>query len=154
MRSVLLADHSAHARRMGEAILREEGFAVRCVSEAAGIAPAIAESAPEVILLDAFLPGVDLGLCRELKARHPGLRVILTAGLLEPLDEDQARRAGCDGVLRKPFEASITAARVRELIAAPDPERVRAAVEQAVREALPGLVRDITEKVLAALGRA
>jgi DNA-binding response OmpR family regulator len=153
MGSILLADDSAHARRMGETILREEGFGVRCVSEADGIAAAIAESAPDVVILDASLPGGGLELCRDLKARHPGLRVILTAGLLEPLDEEQARRAGCDGVLRKPFEASVMAARVRALTSAPDRERVRAAVEGALREALPGLVRELTEKVLSALER-
>ena len=32
--------------------------------------------------------------------------MVLTAGLLEPFDEDEAARAGCDAILKKPFEAS------------------------------------------------
>ncbi len=34
----------------------------------------------------------------------------------------------------------------------PDPAKVKAAVEAAMQQAMPDLVRDITEKVLVALG--
>jgi DNA-binding response OmpR family regulator len=46
--------------------------------------------------------------------KHTG--VVLIAGLLEPVDEDQAKRCGCDAVLKKPFEASVVLATVKPLI--------------------------------------
>jgi DNA-binding response OmpR family regulator len=44
------------------------------------------------------------------------VRVVLTAGLLEQFDEDEATRAGCDAVLKKPFEASAMMATIRPLL--------------------------------------
>ena len=150
MITVLLADDSAHALRMGETILREEGFEVRTAVDASAVLTAMAQRIPDVVLLDAFLPGASgFDLCRRLKGET---RVILTAGLLEPLDEAAAASA-CDAVLRKPLEASVAAALIRKLAAAVDPGQVRAEVEKALQEALPALVHDITEKVLAALRR-
>jgi hypothetical protein len=100
------------------------------------------------------------------------------------LNEEEARNAGCDAILRKPFEASVVMGMIRPLLrdaqlarglfaeamasfqpvpvsdaapaqAAPepfDPERIQAAITLALDAALPALVREITEKVLVALG--
>lgn len=182
MSRILLADDSPHAQRMGEHILREEGFEVACATDGNRALELLSTSDPDLVIADAFLPGRNgLALCRLVKRYRPHVRVILTAGLLEELNEAEARGAGCDAVLRKPFEASAAIAVIRPLIeqarrergtmaaqgipldavpvsdapAAPakaDPARVAAAVEEALRTALPQLIRDITEKVLIALG--
>jgi hypothetical protein len=44
------------------------------------------------------------------------VRVVLTAGLLEPFDEDEAKRAGCDAILKKPFEASKVVSTIDPLV--------------------------------------
>lgn len=188
MSTILLADDSPHAQRMGERILREEGFEVASVADEASAVARLAEVDPDLLIADAFLPGGGdrggLNLCRHVKQFHRHVRVILTAGQLEPLDEEEARAAGCDAVLRKPFEASIVMGTIRSLVqeaklarglfsealaaipplpvsdapappavpAAPDPERIQAAITLALDAALPNLVREITEKVLVALG--
>jgi len=191
MSVILLADDSPHAQRMGERILREEGFEVWCVADEATALERLAVANPDVVIADVFLPGGGgLDLCRQIKKLHGHMRVILTAGLLEPLDEEEARAAGCDAVLRKPFEASAAIETIRPLVqeaklarglfgealaavrsvpvsdavvsdeprapgaaaSAPDPERIQAAITLALDAALPNLVREITEKVLVALG--
>lgn len=185
MSTILLADDSPHALRMGEHILREEGFDVATVADGSEALMRIAQSDPDLVIADAFLPGRNgFDLCRQVKRWRPHVRVILTAGLLESFTEDDAKQAGCDAVLRKPFEASQAVAVIRPLLqeailergllgqdvaplgalalpvsdavhapaARPDPARVQAAVEAALEQALPALVRDITEKVLVALG--
>lgn len=43
------------------------------------------------------------------------MRVVLTAGVLEPLDDDQVKRVEADATLKKPFEASVLIATVRPL---------------------------------------
>lgn len=119
MSRVLLADDSPHAQRMGERILREQGLDVLSVTDGEAAMANVAEWSPDLILADAFLPshsGYDL--CEFVK-QHPGLqhtRVIITAGLLEPLDEDRARRAGSDAILKKPFEASVVIDTIRPLL--------------------------------------
>src|SRR5579872_7066040 len=107
MSLILLADDSPHAQRMGQSILAGEGFAVECVDNGAEAALRFREADPDIIIADAHLPGLDgIDLCREVKSRSRHVRVILTVGSLEEMDEPAAHRAGCDAILRKPFEAS------------------------------------------------
>jgi CheY-like chemotaxis protein len=190
MSTILLADDSPHAQRMGERILREEGFDVASVADESTALARLADADPDLVIADVFLPGGGggdsggLALCRHVKKFHRHVRVILTAGQLEPLDEAAARAAGCDAVLRKPFEASLVIGTIRSLVqeaklarglfaealavappvpvsdapavaaapVPPDPERIQAAITLALDAALPNLVREITEKVLVALG--
>ena len=118
MSRILLADDSPHAQRMGERILREEGFEVISVTDGDTAMVRLEDVNPDVVVADAFLPkrsGFDI--CRDVKGnpkfRH--VRVVLTAGVLEPLDEDEASRAGSDALLKKPFEASVVVDTIRPL---------------------------------------
>jgi CheY-like chemotaxis protein len=54
---VLLADDSPHAQRMGERILREEGFEVVTVVHGDDAAAKLTELQPDLVLVDVFLPG-------------------------------------------------------------------------------------------------
>ena len=188
MSRILLADDSPHAQRMGERILREEGFEVVSLTDGETAIARLNDVDPDLIVADVFLPGRSgFDLCRHVKSdpqrRH--VRVVLTAGLLEPFDEDEATRAGCDAILKKPFEASLVMQTIQPLIEqaqlarglfaealgsampAPagdassggppqhldvDPERVQAAITLALDAALPAMIREITERVLIALG--
>lgn len=106
---------------MGERILREEGYEVVTVTDGATAMIRLGDVDPDVVVADVFLPGTSgYDLCRHIKndprLRHA--RVVLTAGMLEPFDEDEARRAGSDAVLKKPFEASVMLATVQPLVQA------------------------------------
>ncbi|MCC6294306.1 MAG: response regulator [Bryobacterales bacterium] len=118
---ILLADDSPHAQRMGERILREEGFELLTAVDGAGAFHQLTSGAPDVVLADAYLPGISgFELCRAVKqdASLKHTRVVLTAGMLEPFDEEEARRAGCDGILKKPFEASAVVEMIRPMVEA------------------------------------
>jgi PleD family two-component response regulator len=126
MSRILLADDSPHAQRMGERILREEGFEVVTVTDGETALIRLKDVDPDVVLADVFLPlrsGYEI--CQYVKshARHRHARVVLLAGLLEPVDEAAAARVGSDGVLKKPFEASVVVALVRPLAEAAQAER-------------------------------
>ena len=119
MSRILLADDSPHAQRMGERILREEGFEVVSLTDGDAAMLRLADVDPDLILADVFLPGKSgLDLCRHIKgdASRRHIRVVLTAGLLEPFDEDEAARAGCDAILKKPFEASKVMETIHPLV--------------------------------------
>lgn len=185
MSIILLADDSPHAQRMGERILKDEGYEVVSLTDGNTAALRMSDVDPDLVIADAFLPGMNgFDLCRYAKTRHRHVRVILTAGLLETFDPEQARQVGCDAILKKPFEASVVTETIRPLVqeaqlarglfaeamtvvepepisdappppprpAPPDPERIQAAVTLALEAALPQLIREITEKVLVALG--
>ena len=119
MSRILLADDSPHAQRMGERILREEGFEVVSVTDGNTALLRMDDVDPDLILADVFLPGKSgFDICRQVKSqrkfRH--VRIVLTAGLLEPFDENEARSSGCDGILKKPFEASLLLQTINSLI--------------------------------------
>jgi CheY-like chemotaxis protein len=119
MSRILLADDSPHAQRMGERILREEGFEVVSVTDGDSAVHRLADADPDVIVADVFLPGKNgFELCRYVKAQpaHRHVRVVMTAGLLEVFDEDEARRAGADAIIKKPFEASAIIETIKPLL--------------------------------------
>jgi DNA-binding response OmpR family regulator len=165
MSAILLADGSPHARRMGEKILEDEGYAVVCVADGAAALKLLADIDPDLLIAEASLAGCSgIELCRRMKTHRRHTRVILTAGILEALDQDEGRRAGCDAMIRKPFEATAFLELVRQQVneaqkarvPAEDPERaarerIEAEVARQVEAALPKLVREITEKVLLAM---
>ncbi|HYO81472.1 MAG TPA: response regulator [Bryobacteraceae bacterium] len=186
MARVLLADDSPHAQRMGERILREEGYEVVTVTDGETATVRLADVNPDVILADVSLPGRSgYDICREVKnsPRYRPVRVVLTAGLLEHFDNEQALAARCDAMLRKPFEATAVLDLVKRLseaaaadraempasadepgtlssaiqgtarVADPESERVRAAVTLALHTAMPALIDELTGKVLLALRR-
>ncbi|HSQ04444.1 MAG TPA: response regulator [Burkholderiales bacterium] len=169
MNVILLADDSPHAQRMGERILSGEGYQVVWVGDGEAAALRLAEVDPDVVIADANLPGRSgIELCRYIKSSCRHVRVILTAGQIEEVDESAARRAGCDAILRKPFEASVMLDTLRPLAlqaqqgrkvapisnntAALRPDDIRAAVEHAVELELPRFLDELTQKVLTALG--
>src|ERR1019366_3576049 len=59
----------------------------------------------------------------KMSPRHRHVRVILTAGVLETLDETAAARVEADSTLRKPFEASALIAAVKPLAEAAAQDR-------------------------------
>jgi len=168
MSRILLADDSPHAQRMGERILREEGFEVVTVTDGETALIRLADVDPDIVMADVFLPQKSgYEICRYIKnhPKHGHARVILLAGLLEPLDDNEVSRVKADAVLKKPFEASAVIETVKLLAeaaaaareAAPpapleaDPDRVRAAITLALDQATPALIDEITARVLIAL---
>ena len=130
MSRILLVDDSPHAQRMGERILSEEGYEVVTVSNADSALIRLEDVDPDVVLADAVMPGrTGYEICQYLKMspRHRHVRVILTAGVLESLDEAHAGRVEADGILKKPFEASALVAVIKPLAEAAMQARAAAA---------------------------
>jgi CheY-like chemotaxis protein len=144
MSRILLADDSPHAQRMGERILREEGYEVVTVTDGETALIRLADVDPDVVLADVFLPtrsGYEL--CEQIKKhpRHRHARVVLLAGPLDAVDEQEMRRVNADGLLRKPLEASLVLQTVRPLIEAARAEREQRPETDVAPEPLPIVTR-------------
>ncbi|MGE5486679.1 MAG: response regulator [bacterium] len=140
MSRILLADDSPHAQRMGERILRGEGYEVVAVSDGDTALMRLADVDPDVILADVYLPGKSgYEICEQVRAnpRWRHTRVVLTAGLLEHIDDDWAARCGSDLVLKKPFEPSALIAAIEPLVAAAEAVRAAEAAPEAAAENPP-----------------
>jgi len=115
---ILLVDDSPHAQRIGERILREEGYEVVTVSNADSALIRLEDVDPDVVIADTVMQGrTGFEICQYLKMspRHRHVRVILTASVTETLDLEAAKRVEADGTLQKPFEASVLTSAVKPL---------------------------------------
>jgi CheY-like chemotaxis protein len=181
MSRILLADDSPHAQRMAERILRDEGHEVITVSDGLVAMLRLKDAHPDVIIADVSMPEVSgYEVCDYVK-NNGGEPVFLTAGAVESVNDSEVARVRADGVLKKPFEASLLLEAVGRFSASKtarpaassngpaanpgppravvvlDPDQVRAAVTVALDAAMPGLVDEISARVLSALtgaGRA
>lgn len=178
MSRILLADDSPHAQRMGERILRDEGNEVLTLSDGEAVLARLRDFDPDLLIMKADLPARSgYELCEVVKKNewHKHVCVILTSGALDQLNDELARRAGCDATLKKPFEASVMIDAVKPLLASAErarmdhprpsvtqstassaalnPELIRAAVAVALDEAYPKLAEDLTKRILLLLGK-
>src|SRR5207249_4491346 len=102
MSRILLADDSPHAQRMGELILREEGYEVVTITDGATVLLRLNDVDPDLVLVDVTMPtrsGYEICEYVKTSLRHVHTRVVLLAGAQDPVDEQEARRVRADGVL-------------------------------------------------------
>ena len=183
MSRILLADDSPHAQRMGERILTEEGFEVVTVSDGDSALIRLDDVDPDLVLADVVMPkrsGYEICQYVKISPRHRHARVLLTAGFQDTVDEAEVQRARADGVIQKPFEASVLIRTVKPLLEAavrergegtggrrPEPgaplaldvpfvalvdqEQIRAAVTLALAGSMDGMIDEITRRAVAAL---
>jgi len=108
-RKILLADDSVTAQNMGRRILSDAGYDVTTVNNGSAALKRIAESKPDLIVLDVYMPGYGgLEVCQRLREAPETARipVLLTVGKLEPFKAEEAKRVRADAFIVKPFEAS------------------------------------------------
>jgi CheY-like chemotaxis protein len=113
---VLLVEDNAMNVELVSYVLTADGMLVETASDAIEARARLRGFAPELVLMDVQLPGMDgLALTRQLKA-DPGTRhiavVAFTAFAMKG-DEAKMRAAGCDGYLAKPINVATFAAQVR-----------------------------------------
>src|SRR5262245_59890682 len=119
MSRILMVDDSPHAQRLGERILSDEGYEVVTVSNADSALIRLDDADPDLVIADTVMPGRNgYELCQYVKMspRHRHVRVILTAGVLEPMNEIDVQRVQADATVKKPFEASALLAAVKPLV--------------------------------------
>ncbi len=131
---VLFADDSITAQNMAKTILGEAGYEVTVVSNGAAAYKKIQESAPDVLILDIFMPGYSgLEICEKIRAERAtaSIPVLLTVGKMEPYRPEDGARVQADGVIVKPFEASDLLAVMQQFESKIEAARARSAPKPA-----------------------
>ena len=105
MSSVLIVDDEPNIRRMVGALLTSEGYEVRDAAEGAVGLQRIAESCPDVVLLDLMIPGELDGLATLARLREsvPDVPVIMMSGKAGLSDAVKATKLGAFNFLEKPL---------------------------------------------------
>jgi two-component system, OmpR family, catabolic regulation response regulator CreB len=117
MTILLLEDDPAIARTVSYALERE-GWAVEHVLLVRDAAARLsAPGAYQAAVLDVGLPdGSGLDLCRQLRAQHPALPIVLLTARGEETDRVIGLELGADDYITKPFSTRELCARVRALL--------------------------------------
>src|SRR5204863_4753 len=106
-RRVLLVEDHADARRVLALMLTRSGHDVRTAGDGPAALAEAKRFAPEVVLLDIGLPGMDgYAVARQLRTLPEcgGARLIALTGYRQAEDLEQSRLAGIDEHLLKPVE--------------------------------------------------
>ncbi|MFL6465175.1 MAG: response regulator [Bryobacteraceae bacterium] len=167
MSRILVADDSPQALRLAEQILTSGGLEVVSVTDGAIALRRLADVNPDILITDVYLPtknGFDLARFLRSQPQYNHIRVIFAAAPIDQFNEQDAKNAGADVILRKPFEASALLGAVQELLKETaarqtgdasslgvDRDSIRAAVTLALDSAIPVLIEELTERVLLAL---
>lgn len=119
--SVLVVDDDLTLQRIAALAMGHGGWRVRCVSNGEHALHAAQEDPPDVILLDAMMPGwsgvatLEALRADPLTARVPV--IFLTVRVAE-LDVARYRAVGAVGVIAKPFDPMALPAEVLRLLRA------------------------------------
>jgi len=114
---VLIVDDDAGVRRMLARTLEAAGYAVTLASDGGGALVEIERSAPDLILLDVTMPGLDgLGVTKRLRGKGDAVPVLLLTARDAVADRVAGLDSGADDYLVKPFATEELLARVRSLL--------------------------------------
>jgi two-component system alkaline phosphatase synthesis response regulator PhoP len=117
--SILVVDDEDDIRELLEYNLSKAGYRVTCVASGEEAVKAVGVKAPDLVVLDLMLPGMDgLDVCRELKG-NPAFRaipVIMVSARGEEADVVTGLELGADDYLPKPFSPRVLLARVKSVL--------------------------------------
>jgi two-component system response regulator MprA len=114
---VLVVDDDPSLRRMLARTLEGEGFKVALAQDGGSALAAVERSAPDVIVLDVAMPGLDgLAVSRRLRGKGLGTPILMLTARDAVPDRVAGLGAGADDYLVKPFAVAELIARLRALL--------------------------------------
>ena len=123
MKPIWIVDDDQSIRFVLEKALGREQFAVRSFSNPRDVLTALDEDEPQVLVSDIRMPGGSgIDLLTKVKARHPGLPVIIMTAYSDLDSAVSAFQGGAFEYLPKPFDVTKAV------------ELIRRAVEESLRE--------------------
>jgi len=155
---ILLADDSITIQKVVGIIFGGDDYALTVVDNGKAAIDKARELPPDVLLIDALMPGMSgYEVCEAIRAT-PALAskpILILTGSFEPFDEAKAKSCGADDFLAKPFESQQIVNKVKELyelgasravaqlLTEPVPESPAIAVETAIPQEAPSIVKPV-----------
>ena len=116
---VLVVDDLLPNVKLLEAKLTSEYFDVVTAGDGPSALASIAANAPDIVLLDVMMPGMDgFEVCRRIKddPKTTHIPVVMVTALSDNADRVRGLEAGADDFLTKPLNDTALFARVRSLV--------------------------------------
>jgi DNA-binding response OmpR family regulator len=116
VRRVLVVDDEPHIRAVLRGYLEADGFAVSEAADGEEAVRQVRQDAPDLVLLDVMLPGIDgLEALRQVRA-FSDVYVIVVTARAEEVDKLVGLGVGADDYVTKPFSPREVAARVKAVL--------------------------------------
>jgi two-component system, OmpR family, response regulator len=150
---ILIVDDEAEVRRLLEAGLKAEGYAVSEAADGAGLLAVLEKRPVDLITLDVRLGGEDgFNLAREVRAKN-NVPIIMISGKGDMIDRVVGLELGADDYIAKPFHMREVLARVRAVLRRYETQGSEAAraspTEKSRRFEFEGWVLDAGRRALA-----
>ncbi len=114
---ILVVDDDVRLRDLLNRYLREQGYTVRAVSEAADMNRQLARERYDLMILDLMLPGEDgLSICRRLRGTGEDMPIIMLTAKGDDVDRIVGLEIGADDYLAKPFNPRELVARIQAVL--------------------------------------
>lgn len=116
---LLVADDSITIQKVIGIIFGGEEYSLTVVDNGKTAIEKAREICPDVLLVDALMPGMTGYEVAEAIRATPALSskpILILTGSFEPFDEDKAKKCGADDFLAKPFESQQIINKVKELL--------------------------------------
>jgi two-component system OmpR family response regulator len=125
-RRVLVVDDEENVTHLVSSALRFDGFETVTADNGQSALAAVAESDPDLVVLDVMMPGMDgLGVLQNLRAAGSQVPVIFLTARDSASDRIGGLRAGADDYVVKPFSVEELLARVHAVLRRAAPEDAR-----------------------------
>src|SRR5450759_5232528 len=116
---ILVVDDEAPIVELVRGYLERKGYVVGSAKDGPSAVEAVRASAPDVVVLDVMLPGLDgIEVCRQIRTFSDAYVLMLTARG-EEIDRIMGLTVGADDYLVKPFSPRELVARVKALLRRP-----------------------------------
>jgi DNA-binding response OmpR family regulator len=114
--TILVVDDEANIRELAWMYLEQEGYRVLPADDGLEALEAIRRDAPDLVVLDLMLPGLDgWEVCRRVRAAS-SLPIIMLTARDDDVDKIVGLELGADDYLTKPFNPRELVARIRAIL--------------------------------------
>ena len=142
MSSVLVVEDEPNLADTIAYNLKREGHTTAVVGDGYAAVQAAREQAPDVVILDIMLPGIDgLEVCRRVR-RTSSVPILMLTARADEMDRVVGLQVGADDYLSKPFSMRELLARVRALLRRRDMLREEIAAQQPTNDRVDVLDAD------------
>ena len=113
---ILIVDDDNNIAELISLYLTKECFDTMIVNDGESVMPAMETFAPNLILLDLMLPGIDgYQVCREVRAQY-SVPIIMLSAKGEVFDKVLGLELGADDYMEKPFDSKELVARAKAVL--------------------------------------
>lgn len=116
---VLVADDSITIQKVLGIIFGGDEYSLTVVDNGKAAVDKAREINPDILLIDALMPGMNGYEVAEMVRSTPSLTakpILILTGSFEPFDEEKAKKCGADDFIAKPFESQQIITKVKELL--------------------------------------